>query len=265
MVSIHFPSSVSLSTTKNPGSYSMCVCVSCSVISNSATPWTTAHQAPVSMGFSRQEYCSGLPFPSPGDLPNPRTEPRSPALWTDLYSLNYPGSYLIGNDKRILKVGKVEGRLAGILKSWENNVLSSLSFFIFHIPWTEHQRGTPCGITNRLRQNKQMKNPKSILLSLAKVQEKENRTETNKKFQPPLYNPGFLQTVQSTGCSKALDAPGSWFKLRYRQVLRSTAAAAAASLVSLASARWHMETRTHQLLPHSQRLPSSRVSKQNNN
>ena len=172
---------------------------------------------------------------------------------------------LIGNDKRILKVGKVEGRLAGILKSWENNVLSSLSFFIFHIPWTEHQRGTPCGITNRLRQNKQTKNPKSILLSLAKVQEKENTTETNKKFQPPLYNPGFLQTVQSTGCSKALDAPGSWFKLRYRQVPRSTAAAAAASLVSLASARWHTETRTHQLLPHSQRLPSSRVSKQNNN
>ena len=36
-----------------------------------ATPWTVAHQAPLSMGFSRQEYWSGLPFPSPGDLPNP--------------------------------------------------------------------------------------------------------------------------------------------------------------------------------------------------
>ena len=47
------------------------------------TPWTVAHQAPLSMGFSRQEYCSGLPFPSPGDLPNPGIEPRSlksPAL-----------------------------------------------------------------------------------------------------------------------------------------------------------------------------------------
>ena len=36
-----------------------------------ATPWTVAHQAPLSMGFSRQEYWSGLPFPSPGNLPNP--------------------------------------------------------------------------------------------------------------------------------------------------------------------------------------------------
>ena len=45
-----------------------------------ATPWTVAYQAPPSMGFSRQEYWSGLPFPSPGDLPNPGIEPRSPAL-----------------------------------------------------------------------------------------------------------------------------------------------------------------------------------------
>ena len=43
-----------------------------------ATPWTVAHQAPLSMGFSRQKYWSGLPFPSPGDIPNPGIEPRSP-------------------------------------------------------------------------------------------------------------------------------------------------------------------------------------------
>ena len=43
-------------------------------------PWTVACQAPLSMGFSRQEYWSGLPFPSPGDLSNPGTELRSPAL-----------------------------------------------------------------------------------------------------------------------------------------------------------------------------------------
>ena len=48
-----------------------------------ATPWTAAHQAPLSMGFSRQEYWSGLPFPSPGGLPNPGIEPRSPALQAD--------------------------------------------------------------------------------------------------------------------------------------------------------------------------------------
>ena len=47
------------------------------------TPWTTAHQAPLSMKFSRQEYWSGLPFPSPGDLPDAGTEPGSPALQAD--------------------------------------------------------------------------------------------------------------------------------------------------------------------------------------
>ena len=45
-----------------------------------ATPWTVAYQFLLSMGFSRQEYWSGLPFSSPGDLPNPRIEPRSPTL-----------------------------------------------------------------------------------------------------------------------------------------------------------------------------------------
>ena len=45
-----------------------------------ATPWTVAYQAPLSMGFSRQEYWSGLPFPSPGDLPDPGIKPGSPAL-----------------------------------------------------------------------------------------------------------------------------------------------------------------------------------------
>ena len=44
------------------------------------TPWAVALQAPLSMGFSRQEYWSGLPFASPGDLPDPGVEPRSPAL-----------------------------------------------------------------------------------------------------------------------------------------------------------------------------------------
>ena len=48
-----------------------------------ATPWTVAYQAPPSMGFSRQEYWSGLPFPSPRDLPNPGIKPGSPALQTD--------------------------------------------------------------------------------------------------------------------------------------------------------------------------------------
>ena len=54
--------------------------IMCSVTQSRVTPWTVAHQAPLSMGFSRQEYWRGLPFPSPGDLPDPGTEPTSPAL-----------------------------------------------------------------------------------------------------------------------------------------------------------------------------------------
>ena len=56
-----------------------------------ATPWTAAHQAPVSMGFFRQEYWSGLPFPSPGDLPDPGIEPRSPVLQADALTSEPPG------------------------------------------------------------------------------------------------------------------------------------------------------------------------------
>ena len=56
-----------------------------------ATPWTAAHQASLSMGFSRQEYWSGLPFPPPGDLPNPGIEPRSPALQADSLPSEPPG------------------------------------------------------------------------------------------------------------------------------------------------------------------------------
>ena len=52
----------------------------------SATPWTVAYQRPLSMGFFRQEYWSGLPFPSPGDLPNPGIEPWSPTLQANALS-----------------------------------------------------------------------------------------------------------------------------------------------------------------------------------
>ena len=56
------------------------------------TPWTVAYQAPPSMGFSRQEYWSGLSFPSPGDLPNPGIEPRSPTFQADTLLRNIGAS-----------------------------------------------------------------------------------------------------------------------------------------------------------------------------
>ena len=56
-----------------------------------ATPWTVAYQAPPSIGFSRQEYWSGLPFPYPGDLPDPGIEPGSPAFQADALTSGPPG------------------------------------------------------------------------------------------------------------------------------------------------------------------------------
>ena len=65
-----------------------------SVVSNSATLWTVAHQKPLSMGFPRQENWSGLPFPPPGDLPNPGIKPESlvpPALAGGFFTTEPPG------------------------------------------------------------------------------------------------------------------------------------------------------------------------------
>ena len=58
-----------------------------------ATPWTVAYQAPQSMAFSRQEYWSGSPFPSPRALPDPGIEPESPALWADAFPFEPLGKY----------------------------------------------------------------------------------------------------------------------------------------------------------------------------
>ena len=55
-----------------------------------ATPWTVAYQVPPSMGFSRQEYWSGLPFPSPGDLPDPGIEPGSPTFQAEALTSEPP-------------------------------------------------------------------------------------------------------------------------------------------------------------------------------
>ena len=63
-----------------------------SIMSDSGNSWTAAHQAPLSIGFPRQEYSSGLPFPPPGDLPDPTIKPKSPALQVDSLPLHHLGS-----------------------------------------------------------------------------------------------------------------------------------------------------------------------------
>ena len=67
-----------------------------------ATPWTVAYQAPPSMGFSRQEYWSGLPLPSPGELPDPGIEPRSPAFQADVLTSEPPGKGALIKERKIL-------------------------------------------------------------------------------------------------------------------------------------------------------------------
>ena len=66
-------------------------------------PWTVAHQAPLSMEFPKQEYWSGLLFPSPGDLPNPGVEPASPAVQVDSLPLTYQRSPVPGTGNKFLK------------------------------------------------------------------------------------------------------------------------------------------------------------------
>ena len=75
-----------------------------------AIPWTVAHQAPPSMRFSRQEYWSGLLFPSPGDLPDPGIDPRSPTLQADSLPSEPSGNHHLNlfGDKCIILVNDVD-------------------------------------------------------------------------------------------------------------------------------------------------------------
>ena len=72
----------------------VCVCVWAQLLSRVwlfATQWTVAYQAPLSMGFPQQEYWSGFPFPSPGDLPDPGIKSESPALAGGFFTTEPPG------------------------------------------------------------------------------------------------------------------------------------------------------------------------------
>ena len=94
-----------------------------------ASPWTVAHQAPLSMEFSRQEYCSRVPFPSPGDLPDPGLEPlspASPALAVRFFTTQSPG--------KPFKYFYLETITANVLR----NRLTEISLFTYMIfyEWT---------------------------------------------------------------------------------------------------------------------------------
>ena len=91
---MHIANSLGCTADTNTTLYSNYVRVSCSVVADSSTPWTVAHQAPLPMEFSRQEYWSGLPYPPPGDLLDPGIKLVSPALQADSFlsePLSNPG------------------------------------------------------------------------------------------------------------------------------------------------------------------------------
>ena len=111
-------------------------------------PWTAVGQAPLFMEFSRQEYWSGLPFPSPGDLPNPGITSKSPALQADSLPSELPGnSYGYGSSSSShLKAGDVV--LA--LKQVERENSSFLSHSVLLRPSTDAMRPTHNGEENLL-------------------------------------------------------------------------------------------------------------------
>ena len=116
--------------------YILLLLLSCSIcFQPSATSRTVAHQTPPSMGFSRQEYCGGLPFPSPGDLPNPGIEPESPASLA-LQAVSLPcinemvsGKLLCHRELSLVLCDDIGGRMRGwgvIRREW---IQSTCSWF----------------------------------------------------------------------------------------------------------------------------------------
>ena len=107
------------------------------------TPWTVACQAPLSVGFSRREYWSGLPFPSPGDLPDPGIEPRSPALQavslpTDLQGK--PNNIILNPLVYVGVLGGLNGKESTCSAGDQGSIpesLSSISIILWRMPWTE--------------------------------------------------------------------------------------------------------------------------------
>ena len=110
------------------------LCAHSVVFDSLATPWIVPHQAPLFMAFSRQEYWSGLPFPSPGDLPDPRIEPMSPALAGRIFTTEPPGK-----PHRLMCTAKI------VSKSIEETLPASLQLHQLchpsHCGWAAQLRG----------------------------------------------------------------------------------------------------------------------------
>ena len=122
------------------------------------TPWTVAYQAPLSRGFSRQEWWSGLPFPSPGDLPDPGIEPRSPILQEDALLSEPPGkprSIILQLKKRIFELGYLIVLLWGgqklfLPKIWSLSLefVNVLPYYVLGFPGGSDGKVSACNAGN---------------------------------------------------------------------------------------------------------------------
>ena len=118
----------------------MRVCVqSLSHVRFFATLWTVAHQAPLFMGFSRQEYWSGLPFPSPGDLPSTGVQPGPPALQTDTLLSEPPGinASFSWSSTTLSTMWETWVRYLSREDPLEKEMAAHSSAIAWKIPWTE--------------------------------------------------------------------------------------------------------------------------------
>ena len=110
-------------------------------------PWPVAHQAPPPMEFSRQEYRSGLPFPSPGDLPNPGIEPGSPTLRVDALPSEPPGNPKQGVQQLVLRSHKLlDDFQEKVFKDREKSCgvqISLSTFFLIGWWWGNQESGFP--------------------------------------------------------------------------------------------------------------------------
>ena len=112
----------------------------------SVTPWTVAYQAPPSTGFSRQEYWSGLPFPSPGESSQPRGRTRSPALQADALPSKPPGKLLLNNFRPKRK------KNLNLINAFGSQEKIFGSQFL-HITWKYHQEVDICSTFEKSRIN----------------------------------------------------------------------------------------------------------------
>ena len=105
------------------------------------TPWTAACQAPLSLGFPRQEYWSELPFSSPRDLPNPGIEPRSPSLAGRFFTTDQPGKPLNSHLSiylfYLLEMSStwIYGNISGKIKMWLSSNGKLKFFYLFFLSY----------------------------------------------------------------------------------------------------------------------------------